>query len=61
MFEIDFKKAHNQYKKHFSKKNHTASEKELLIEMIFQLGAKGVSKFKKMLYFLTKNKNIWHH
>ena len=33
---------------------HLITEKELLIEMIFQLGAKGVSKFKKMLYFLNK-------
>ena len=56
MFEIDFKKAHEQYKKKFFKKDHTTSEKELLIEMIFQLGAKGVFKFKKMLYFLNKNK-----
>ena len=58
LFEIDFKKAHKQYKKKFLKKNHTTSEKELLIEMIFQLGAKGVSKFKKMLYFLNKKQKF---
>ena len=58
LFEIDFKKAHEQYKKKFFKKNHTTSEKELLIEMIFQLGAKGVSKFKKMLYFLNKKQKF---
>ena len=51
LFEIDFKKAHEQYKNNFFKKDHTTSEKELLIEMLFQLGAKGVSKFKKMFYF----------
>ena len=58
LFETDFKKAHEQYKKKFFKKNHTTSEKELLIEMIFQLGSKGVSKFKKMLYFLNKKQKF---
>ena len=58
LFEIDFKKAYKQYKKNFSKKGHTTSEKELLIEMLFQLGVSGVSKFKKMLYFLNKKKKI---
>ena len=58
VFEIDFKKAKDQYKKNFFKKDHTTSEKELLIEMIFQLGAKGVSKFKKMLYFLNNKQKF---
>ncbi len=58
LFEIDFKKAHKQYKKNFSKKGHTTSEKELLIEMLFQLGVSGVSKFKKMLYFLNKKQKF---
>ena len=58
LFEEDFKKAQDQYKKNFFKKNHTISEKELLIEMLFQLGAKGVSKFKKMLYFLNKKQKF---
>ena len=58
MFEIDFKKAHKQYKKNFLKKNHTASEKELLVEMLYQLGAKGFSKFKKMIYFLNKKQKF---
>ena len=58
LFEIDFKKAYKQYKKNFSKKGHTTSEKELLIEMLFQLGVSGVSKFKKMLYFLNKKKKF---
>ena len=31
---------------------------ELLIEMVFQLGTKGVSKFKKMLYFLNKKQKL---
>ena len=58
VFEIDFKKAHNQYKENFFQKQHTTSEKELLIEMLFQLGAKGVLKFKKMLYFLNKKQKF---
>ena len=58
LFEADFKKAQDQYKKKFFKKNHTISEKELLIEMLFQLGEKGVSKFKKMLYFLNKKEKF---
>ena len=58
LFEIDFKKAHDQYKTNFFKKSHTSSEKELLIEMLFQLGTKGVSKFKKMLYFLNKKQKF---
>ena len=58
LFEADFKKAQDQYQKNFLKKYHTISEKELLIEMLFQLGAKGVSKFKKMLYFLNKKQKF---
>ena len=51
LFEIDFKKAHAQYKKYFLKKNHTTSEKELLIEMIFQLGEKASLNLKKCSIF----------
>ena len=58
IFEKDFKKAESQYKKKFFKKNHTNSEKELLIEMLFQLGPKGVSSFKKMLFFLNKKEKF---
>ena len=58
LFEADFKKAQDQYEKNFFKKNHTISEKELLIEMLFQLGENGVSKFKKMLYFLNKKEKF---
>ena len=58
LFEADFKKAQDQYKKNFFKKHHTNSEKELLIEMLFQLGEKGVSKFKKMLYFLNRKEKF---
>ncbi len=58
LFEADFKKAQDQYQKNFFKKYHTISEKELLIEMLFQLGENGVSKFKKMLYFLNKKEKF---
>ncbi len=58
LFEADFNKAQQQYNKKFLKKNHSVSERDLLIEMIFQLGAKGVSKFKKMLYFLNKKQKF---
>ena len=58
LFETDFEKAYNEYKKNFLKKNHTTSEKELLIEMLFQLGVRNVSKFKKMLYFLNKKQKF---
>ena len=58
IFEIDFNKAKNQYKKFFFKKGHSTSEKELLIEMLFQLGTGGVSNFKKMLFFLNKKQKF---
>tara|TARA_B100000575_G_C22951340_1_gene550193 strand:- start:57 stop:485 length:429 start_codon:yes stop_codon:yes gene_type:complete len=53
VFETDFKKALTQYFTQFYKKNHDKLDKELLIEMIYQLGPKGVSKFKRMLFFLN--------
>ncbi len=58
VFEKDFKYAHNQYKKIFYKKKHTSYEKELLIEMIFQLGTRGVLKFRRMLFFLNKKEKF---
>ena len=58
IFELDFKESLRLYKKNFYKKTHTQNEKELLIEMLFQLGLKGVSKFKKMLYFLNKRQKF---
>ena len=54
VFNSDFEKAVEEYKKNFFKNNHTQSEKELLIEMVYQLGPKGVVKFRKMLFFLNK-------
>ena len=54
LFEKDFQKVVNEYLDLFYKKNHEQKEKELLIEMLFQLGSIGVSKFKKMLFYLNK-------
>ena len=49
LFEIDFKNSVDNYNKYFKEKHHNQSDKELIIEMIFQLGSNGVSKFIKML------------
>ncbi len=54
LFDKDFKKALFYYQKLFYKRNHLKHERELIIEMIFQLGPKGVSKFKKMFFYLNK-------
>ena len=54
LFEHDFNKALKIYKKLFHKNFYKKPETELLIEMIFQLGPRGVSKFKKMHYHLDK-------
>ena len=58
LFEEDFNKALLQYKKSFFKKTHRKKEKELLIEMLFQLGDKGVSKFLKMLSYIEKRQKF---
>ena len=54
LFKKDFKKALLNYRNIFYKKKHRTKDAELLIEMIYQLGPKGVSKFKKMLFNLNK-------
>tara|TARA_Y100000768_G_C23520802_1_gene470267 strand:+ start:116 stop:556 length:441 start_codon:yes stop_codon:yes gene_type:complete len=53
LFEDDFEKSKIQFQKKFCKKKYAQKDKELLIEMIFQLGPKGVSKFKKMIFYLN--------
>ena len=58
LFLKDFNKALIDYKLFLYKKNHKLNEQELLIEMLFQLGLTGVSKFKKMLYFLNKKQKF---
>ncbi len=54
LFTTDFEKSNNEYKKLFNKKKYNSKEKDLLIEMLFQLGPKGVMGFKKMLFYLDK-------
>lgn len=56
LFEADFKKAIDEFNKKFSNHNFNKKEKELLIEMIFQLGISGTIKFKKMIYNLKNKK-----
>ncbi len=53
LFEDDFNNAYKNYINHFSHPKHTNKDKELLTEMIFQLGAKGLFKFKKMLHYVN--------
>ncbi len=57
LFENDLNNAIKDYKKNFYKKAHDLKVKELLIEMIFQLGSQGVLRFKKMLFYLNKKQN----
>ena len=56
LFERDFEKALKKYQQLFYKTYNKKSEKELLVEMIFQLGPNGVLKFKKMLSYLKNKK-----
>ena len=58
IFEKDFKKAFCDYKKHYEKYNFKKNIKDVLIEMIFQLGIKKQKKFKKMNKHLI-NKNLY--
>ena len=54
VFENDFKKAIAEYKKHYKKLRLSNSSREVLIEMIFQLGIKKVNKFKRFNKFLKQ-------
>ena len=54
LFDKDFRKAITAYKKNFNYKKHSKSTKEVLIEMIFQLGIKKQKKFTKMNRFIKK-------
>ena len=55
LFESDFKIALENYKKHFKKFSFSQNTKELIIEMIFQLGIQNVLAFKKTLIHIKKN------
>ena len=57
LFENDFKNALKDYKKHFNKFSFSKNIKELIIEMIFQMGIQNVLTFKKTLgHFKNNNK-----
>ena len=55
VFEDDFKKAVKDFQKHLNKpKLKSRKSKELFLEMIFQIGIKGVLEFKKMIKQIEK-------
>ena len=56
LFEKDFKISKQEFNKHFKKLNLKKKEKELLIEMIFQMGITNVKNFKKMFFYIKKKK-----
>ena len=55
LFENDFKTALEDYKKNFNKFSFSQNIKELIIEMIFQMGIKNVLTFKKTLKHIKNN------
>ena len=56
IFEQDFERALGDYKRFIKQKHHNRKDKELLIEMTYQMGAKRVLKFKKLISNMQKNK-----
>ena len=55
VFEKDFHKAENAASKLYKECNIDKKAKEIIIEMVFQLGPSGVSKFKRMWKMLKIN------
>ena len=55
LFENDFKTALDDYNKHFRKYSFSQNIKELIVEMIFQIGIQNVLSFKKTLRHIRKN------
>ena len=55
LFETDFKTALDDYNKHFRKYSFSQNIKELIVEMIFQMGIQNVLSFKKTLRHIKKN------
>ena len=55
IFTKDFNRALNDYKKFIKQKKYNKKDEELLIEMVFQMGAKRVLMFKKLLLNMRKN------
>ena len=59
LFNQDFKKAVNDYKKFLETKTSNIKDEELLIEMVFQMGVKKVLMFKNLLDNMVKqNKHL---
>ena len=54
LFENDFKTALDDYNKHFRKYSFSQNIKELIVEMIFQMGIQNVLNFKKTLRHIRK-------
>ena len=56
IFDQDFERALGDYNRFIKQKHHNRKDKELLIEMTYQMGAKRVLKFKKLISNMQKNK-----
>ena len=56
IFNQDFERALMDYKRFIKQKDHNRKDQELLIEMVYQMGAKRVLKFKKLISNIKKNK-----
>ena len=56
IFNKDFERAVKDYERFIKQKNHNRKNKELLIEMTYQMGAKKVLKFKTLISNMKKNK-----
>ena len=56
IFNQDFERAVRDYKRHIQQKNHNRKDQELLIEMVYQMGAKRVLMFKKLTSNMKKNR-----
>ena len=56
IFDQDFERALGDYKRFIKQKYHNRKDQELLIEMTYQMGAKRVLKFKKLISNMKKNK-----
>jgi len=54
LFEKDFNKAFLDFKKIYYNKKFPNQAREVLIEMIFQLGTNNLKKFKKFNKFINK-------